>query len=119
MHCGNYEQQYSRRDFLNKTSLGLGALALGSLLNPTQLLAGPGGNPIHGIMGGPHFAPKAKRIIYLFQSGGPSQIDLFDPKPVLQERNGQELPESVRGKQRLTGMSAGQKSLPMAGSHFA
>lgn len=119
MHCGNYEQQYSRRDFLNKTSLGLGALALGSMINPNQLFAGSGTDPLNGIMGAPHFAPKAKRVIYLFQSGGPSQIDLFDPKPVLQQRNGEELPESVIGKQRLTGMSAGQKSLPMAGSHFA
>ncbi|MEM6347014.1 MAG: DUF1501 domain-containing protein [Bacteroidota bacterium] len=118
MHCGNYEQQYSRRDFLNKTSLGLGALALGSLMSPGQLMANPLGDPTNGIMGSPHFAPKAKRVIYLFQSGGPSQIDLFDPKPILQQRNGEELPESVIGKQRLTGMSAGQKTLPMAGSHF-
>ena len=66
----------------------------------------------------PHFAPKAKRIIYLFQSGGPSQLDLFDHKPALQDRNGQELPDSVRQGQRLTGMSGNQASLPMAGAQF-
>ncbi|MCP4937715.1 MAG: DUF1501 domain-containing protein, partial [Phycisphaeraceae bacterium] len=66
----------------------------------------------------PHFAPRAKRIIYLFQSGGPSQLDLFDHKPALQDRNGQELPDSVRQGQRLTGMSGNQASLPMAGAQF-
>ena len=65
-----------------------------------------------------HFAPKAKRIIYLFQSGGPAQQDLFDYKPVLNEMNGKELPPEIRGKQRLTGMSVNQSSLPLAGSHF-
>ena len=66
----------------------------------------------------PHFAPRAKRIIYLFQSGGPSQLDLFDHKPALQDRNGQELPDSIRQGQRLTGMSGNQASLPMAGAQF-
>ena len=66
----------------------------------------------------PHFAPRAKRIIYLFQSGGPSQLDLFDHKPALQDRNGEELPDSVRQGQRLTGMSGNQASLPMAGAQF-
>lgn len=59
----------------------------------------------------PHHAPKAKRVIYLFQSGGPSQHELFDPKPLLRERNGEQLPEEVLGDQRLTGMSANQSSL--------
>ncbi len=66
----------------------------------------------------PHFAPAAKRIIYLFQSGGPSQLDLFDHKPTLRQRNGEELPESVRQGQRLTGMSGNQASLPLAGAQF-
>ena len=65
-----------------------------------------------------HHAPKAKRIIYLFQSGGPSQLDLFDHKPELQRLNGEELPDSVRQGQRLTGMSGNQSTLPLAGSQF-
>ena len=63
--------------------------------------------------------PRAKRVIYLFQSGGPSQLDLFDEKPLLRNMNGQELPASVRMGQRLTGMTAFQKAFPMAGTHFA
>ena len=66
----------------------------------------------------PHFVPKVKRVIYLFQSGAPSQLDLFDHKPLLSKMNGEELPESVFGEQRLTGMTAGQNSFPIAGSHF-
>ena len=66
----------------------------------------------------PHFAPKAKRVIYLFQSGAPSHLDLFDYKPMLNKMNGQELPDSVRQGQRLTGMTAGQASFPCAGSIF-
>jgi hypothetical protein len=58
-----------------------------------------------GVLGAPHFAPKAKRIIYLFMAGGPSQLETFDYKPLLNERNGEDLPESVRMGQRLTGMS--------------
>ena len=100
--------------------MGLGAAALGSLLNPTRLLAGGNGlNNTGGILGGPHFAPKAKRVIFLLQSGAPSQLDLFDHKPLLNQMNGQQLPESVRQGQRLTGMSAGQSSLALAGSQFS
>jgi hypothetical protein len=69
-------------------------------------------------LGQPHFAPKAKRVIYLFQSGAPSQMDLYDYKPLLNEKHGQELPDSVRKGQRLTGMSGNQSSLPLAGSPF-
>ena len=65
-----------------------------------------------------HIAPRAKRVIYLFMSGGPSQLDLFDYKPLLNQMNGQDLPESVRMGQRLTGMSANQATLPLAGSIF-
>ena len=65
-----------------------------------------------------HFPAKAKRVIYLFQAGGPSQLDLFDNKPTLVKRTGQQLPESVRGGQRLTGMSGNQSSLPLVGSPF-
>src|SRR5207302_4930239 len=71
-----------------------------------------------GVLDQPHHPPKAKRIIYLFMAGGPSQLDLFDHKPLLNRMNGQDLPESVRKGQRLTGMSAHQAHLPLAGSIF-
>jgi len=118
-HCHNENKNYSRRDFLNRTTMGLGAAALGSLIGPQKLF----GNSMNTSGGGglltvPHFTPKAKRIIYLFQSGGPSQMELFDPKPMLQKMLGQDIPHSVRGNQRLTGMSAGQASFPLAASVF-
>ncbi len=118
--CEHQHQHYTRRDFLTRTSLGLGALAVGSFLDPVGLLGkAPGiGGGNRGILGGPHFTPKAKRVIYLFQSGGPSHLDLFDYKPLLNEMNGQDLPESVRQGQRLTGMTSGQASFPLAGSQF-
>jgi uncharacterized protein (DUF1501 family) len=107
-----------RRDFLNRFGLGLGGIALGHLLNPSSALAANTG-PDLGILGGKlHFTPKAKRVIYLFMSGGPSQLETFDYKPLLNERNGEQLPDSVRRGQRLTGMSGNQASLPMAGSAF-
>ena len=122
--CHNYKPIYSRRDFLAKTAMGLGAVSLTSMLDPLGLWGkttpkSPQDNPIaKGILGQPHFAPKAKRIIYLFQSGAPSQLDLFDYKPLLNKMNGEELPDSVRKGQRLTGMTSGQSSLPLAGSKF-
>ncbi|MEZ4829503.1 MAG: DUF1501 domain-containing protein [Bacteroidia bacterium] len=122
-NCHQYQKGYSRRDFLTKTSLGLGAVALGSLLGP-GILRGQSGStvptdPLRGILGSPHFAPKAKRVVYLFQSGAPSQLESFDYKPLLIDRNGEELPESIRKGQRLTGMTSGQKSFPLAGSQFS
>lgn len=122
MDCNNYLKIHSRRDFLAKAGLGLGAVALGALLNPFSGQAE--GETVRaavqgqGVLGLPHFAPRAKRVIYLFQSGGPSQQDLFDYKPLLRKLHGQELPDSVRRGQRLTGMSSGQASLPLAGSIF-
>lgn len=107
-----------RRNFLRKSTMGLGALALGSLLNPTESLAKSLAGMEDPILGKPHFSPKAKRVIYLFQSGGPSQLELFDHKPLLREKNGEQLPESIRKGQRLTGMSAGQSSFPLAGSLY-
>ncbi len=98
--------------------MGFGALGLASLLNPTSLVARSGNMDVNGLPGMPHFAPKAKRVIYLFQSGAPSQMDLFDPKPLLNKMYGEELPDSVRRGQRLTGMTAGQTSFPLAGSLF-
>src|SRR5262245_58645320 len=115
MFCENLNFGLTRRDFFGRFALGLGGVAL------TQLLQGEAGaaeNPFKGILDRPHFAPRAKRIIYLFMAGGPSQLDLFDYKPVLNQRNGEDLPESVRKGQRLTGMTGFQARLPLAGSIF-
>jgi len=98
----------TRREFLTKTSLGLGAVSLASLMNPSSLLAF--GNQ-------PHFVPKAKRIIYLYMAGAPSQLDLFDYKPMLKKMNGKDLPASVLGD-RITGTAATQNSLPLVGSPY-
>ncbi len=100
----------SRRNFLAKAAGGLGALALGSLLNQTAARATQ--------LRHPHFAPRAKRVIYLFQSGGPPHLDLFDHKPHLDRVHGEEIPDSVFNGQRLTGMTAGQASFPAARSVF-
>ncbi|GJM31272.1 MAG: sulfatase [Saprospiraceae bacterium] len=115
----------NRRAFLSKSSMGLGVAALSSLLGcgpagSKDAAAGidPNADLLSGILGRPHFAPKAKRIIYLFQSGGPSQLELFDYKPLLQKLRGEELPDSVRKGQRLTGMTSGQTSFPLVGSPF-
>jgi hypothetical protein len=104
----------SRRELLNRFGLGLGGLALAHLLNSSRATAAPD----RGVLPVPHHEPKAKRVIYLFMSGGPSQLETFDYKPVLNQRNGQELPDSVRKGQRLTGMTGNQASLPLAGSLF-
>jgi hypothetical protein len=106
----------NRRRFLSKLSLGIGSVALGSLLIPD--LFGGGSEEELVMTGLPHFAPRAKRIIYLFQNGAPSQLDLFDYKPKLNEMFGEELPASIRMGQRLTGMTADQKKFPLAGSYF-
>jgi hypothetical protein len=103
----------TRRHFFAKTAGGLGAIALSSLLPRAATAQMPGGLP-----GFPNFAPKAKRVIYLFQAGAPSQIELFDHKPLLNKLNGEQLPESVRDGQRLTGMTSQQSSIPLAGSIF-
>src|SRR5207237_4407352 len=86
---------------------GLGIAALASLLNEELRAAEM-----------PHFAPKARRVIYLFQSGAPSQMDLFDHKPKLLDLRGSELPDSIRQGQRLTGMTATQDHFPIAPSLF-
>jgi len=106
----------NRRQFLGKFAMGLGGAAVASLMDRSADAAAP--SPFKGIMAAPHFPARAKRIIYLFMSGGPSQLDLFDYKPKLNEMNGKDLPASVRMGQRLTGMSANQATLPMAGSVF-
>ena len=102
----------NRRHFFQSSGATLGAAALSSLIGSPAVAEDVPNKSC------PHFEPKAKRVIYLFQSGGPAQQDLFDYKPMLNEMNGQELPESIRDGQRLTGMSAFQSSLPIAGSHF-
>jgi hypothetical protein len=112
-------QLLTRRHFFGRASVGLGVAALASLLNE-QLLAEPAASEqaAGGLRGLPHFAAKAKRVIYLCQSGAPSQMDLFDYKPKLADMRGTELPASVRMGQRLTGMTAGQASFPIAPSMF-
>ena len=96
----------TRRHFFGRAATGIGTAALGSLLD-TSLLAAP------------HFPATAKRIIYLFQSGGPSQIELFDPKPRLKEFAGTELPDAIRRGQRLTGMTSTQSSFPVVPSKYS
>jgi uncharacterized protein (DUF1501 family) len=104
--------QHTRRAFLGRGTLGLGGIALGSLLNAQAAKR----NAIGGQADLPHFAPKAKRVIYLFQSGGPSQMDLFDYKPHLAKRFGEEVPESIYPAERKTTMTSGQASFPCAPS---
>src|SRR6202140_1126665 len=101
----------TRRHFFSRTSTGLGIAALAGLLQ--EALRAEGALP-----GLPHFPPKAKRVIYLFQHGAPSQLDLFDYKPKLAAVRGEELPDSVRMGQRLTGMTAFQAKFPTAPSIF-
>ena len=101
----------NRRHFFGASARGLGAAALLSLLG-REASADDGGP------GFPNFTPRAKRVIYLFQSGGPAQMDLYDYKPFLNRVHKQEVPESVFNGQRLTGMTAGQSSFPVARSIF-
>lgn len=103
------QHQQRRRQFLLRSSSGLGAAALASLLPGTASAMSADGL---------HFPAKAKNVIHIFLSGGPSQMDLFDPKPKLNELNGQEIPKSVVGMQRLTTMTREQSSFPLAGSQF-
>ena len=106
-----FARELTRRHFFSRSARGIGAAALGSLLASEAA-------PADAASRLPHFAAKAKRIIYLFQSGGPSQLDLFDYKPRMDLRRGEELPESIRNGQRLTGMSSGQVSFPVANSIY-
>ena len=105
----------TRRHFFARTATGLGAAALGSLLNPRIFAEATAPQyPLQGT----HFAGNAKRVIYLFMAGGPSQMDLLDYKPTLDELHKTELPDSIRMGQRLTGMTSGQKSFPVVKSIF-
>ena len=103
---------FNRRQLLNQTGLSLGSFALSSLLQGAETNSRSRAQVAH-------LPAKAKRIIYLFMHGGPSQLDLFDHKPALRKRHGDELPDSVRGDQRLTGMTSGQNSFPVTSSLFS
>jgi hypothetical protein len=104
--------EITRRHFLSKFATGIGGAALASMFSEKLSAANVGEKLVS------NFAPKAKRVIYLFMSGGPAQQDLFDYKPKLNELNGEPLPDHVRRGQRLTGMSGKQAILPLAGSQF-
>ena len=104
-------QQLERRRFLMGTGLGVGAMAIATLLKRDVLAQ-------EDHAGRPHFAPRAKRVIYLCQSGAPSQMDLFDYKPKLEKYRGGDLPDSVRMGQRFTGMTATQERFPIAPTIF-
>ena len=108
----------TRRHFFGRSAKGVGAIALAHLLRQDLPGSEPRASAETGLAGIPHFAPKAKRVIWLFQSGGPSQLETFDPKPGLSKLRGQDLPESVRKGQRLTTMTAHQSSFPMVESAF-
>jgi len=103
----------TRRHFFGRAATGLGAAALTSLMNPSAFAA-----PTTGALEAPHFAPKAKRVIYLFMSGAPSQLDMWDYKPKMQEWYDKDLPDSIRNGQRITTMTSGQKRFPIAPSTF-
>jgi hypothetical protein len=100
----------TRRHFFRTAGTGVGVAALASLLTRSGCAS--------AAPRGAHFPPKAKRVIYLFQSGGPSHLELFDYKPKLKELHGTELPDSIRQGQRLTGMTSGQKSFPVIAPKF-
>src|SRR5260221_8697716 len=102
----------TRRHFLGQSAGAVGLAALAGLLGKYAASASP------GLPGVPHFAPKAKRVIYLFQSGGPSHLELLDYKPRLRSLHGSELPDSIRQGQRLTGMTSGQRSFPVIAPRF-
>lgn len=108
----NTTLQTNRRSFLKQSGVNIGAIAAASLLRQDSAGTLSAAETLS------HFAPRAKRVISLFMHGGPSQVDLLDHKPDLQRQHGQELPESVRKTQRLTGMTSGQKSFPIAASRF-
>ncbi len=115
-----YRLALSRRQFFGRAGAGLGSIALAALINPdSHAEGGDRGNPRGaGIGGFPNFAPRARRVIYLFQSGAPSQMDLFDHKPMLDRFQGTDLPDSIRKGQRLTGMTSRQDRFPVAASRF-
>ena len=113
--CTGFDQSATmpRRQILERFGMGLGSIALADLIGSEAKA-----EKSSGVLSSTHHHPKAKRVIYLFQSGAPTQIDLFDHKPLLNKLHGEQLPEEVRRGQRLTGMSGNQSSIPLAGSPF-
>src|SRR4051794_38569504 len=109
--------QQTRRHFFGKAASSLGLAALATLLDRDRAQGSTGSSG--GLEALPHFPARAKRVIFLFQSGAPSQMDLFDYKPRLDALRGTELPDSIRKGQRLTGMTSRQESFPVAPSKFA
>ena len=120
----NLNKQLSRRNFLRGASASSVAATLASIpglsladdkkiIMPETSIATSPDTSLNGVMGQPHFPAKAKRMIYLFQSGGPSQMELFDHKPMLNKMHGKEIPSEVRGETQLTTMTAQQTSLPL------
>jgi hypothetical protein len=107
----------TRRQLFGKARLGIGTAALAQLMRP-ELMAADSSSPVDALNGGLHHVAKAKRVIYLFMSGGPSHHDLWDYKPKMQELAGQDLPAEVRDGQRITGMTSRQDSLPIAPSKY-
>jgi hypothetical protein len=112
MECQDYVKFSSRRELLARFGYGIGAAALHSLLGGSKAIAGP------GLSGFPNFKPRAKRVIFLFQAGGPSHLDLFDYKPALKGRFNEDIPASVFGGQRVTGMVAQQDRFPVVPSVY-
>ncbi|MDG2469104.1 MAG: DUF1501 domain-containing protein [Pirellulaceae bacterium] len=111
----------TRRHFFGRTAGGIGSAALASLLNPGLFAGQPAPGTVvagPGLNGLPHYAPKAKRVIYLFMSGAPSQLDMWDYKPKMADWYDKDLPDSVRNGQRITTMTSGQKRFPIAPSIF-
>ena len=118
MNCAHINFAMNRREFFGRFGFGLGGAALFSLLHRDAFGASASRADNRGVLPAPNFPARASRVIYLFMAGGPSQLDLFDYKPVLNQRNGEDLPAEVRMGQRLTGMTGFQATLPMAGSLF-
>jgi hypothetical protein len=114
----NYELQLNRRQFFGRSGLRVGGIALAGLMGGASKARGSGLRVHPALPGFPHFAPRAKALIYLHMNGGPSQIDLWDYKPVLNKLFDKELPDSVRMGQRITTMTSGQGRLPVAPSKF-
>ncbi|MBF72661.1 sulfatase [Candidatus Poribacteria bacterium] len=113
----DYLHNETRRQFFGKSALGLGTAALSTLMGPS-ISESIAGEPSKSILKSPHNPPKAKRAIYLFMSGAPSQLDLFDYKPEMVDWFDKELPESVRQGQRLTTLTSGQSRFPIAPSVY-
>src|SRR5690242_6443670 len=103
----------TRRQLFGRTAQGLGSIALMSLLGETAFADQGPQKGLPGLKGVPHFKPKAKRVIVLWQGGAPSQVDLFDPKPNLEKMRLEELPESIRKTSRLSTMTSSQGKYPI------